>query len=163
MSSFQTPRLFARPIVSGDVDFFDRLWGDERVAQTIGGVRDRTLVMRKVAQSVQHWESHGFGRWVLIRENEPVGTVKLEAWVHEGVPEVELGYALLPDCWGLGYATEAAAGAIDQAHLLGLREVVPFALVTNFPSLAVMRRLGFDYERELFLEGGKHALYRRGV
>jgi hypothetical protein len=44
---------------------------------------------------------------------------------------------------------------------LGLREVVAFALKTELPSLAVIRRLGFDYERELLLESGKHALYRR--
>jgi RimJ/RimL family protein N-acetyltransferase len=143
------------------VDFFHRLWSDERVAQTIGGVRQRAQVTQTVERSIEHWESHGFGRWVLLRDNAPVGTVKLEAWANDGAPEVELGYALLPGNWGVGYATEAAAGALEQARLLGLREVVAFALLTNLPSLAVIRRLGFDYERELLLEGGRHALYRR--
>jgi hypothetical protein len=101
------------------VDFFHRLWSDERVAQTIGGVRQRAQVTQTVERSIEHWESHGFGRWVLLRENAPVGTVKLEAWANDGVPEVELGYALLPGNWGVGYATEAAAGALDQARLLG--------------------------------------------
>jgi RimJ/RimL family protein N-acetyltransferase len=58
---------------------------------------------------------------VLLREDEPVGTVKLEAWLHEGEAEVELGYAVLPASWELGYATEAAAGAIDQRASSGCR------------------------------------------
>lgn len=93
---------------------------------------------------------------------EPVGTVKLARWLARGRAEVELGYALLPEFWGLGYATEAGAGALEHAQAaLGLTEVVAFALPGNQPSLAVLQRLGFEDEQRLVLNGREHLLRHR--
>lgn len=163
VETFQTPRLVARPVARQDVDFLERMWGDERVARTIGGVRDRAQILRKIELALDHWEEHGFGRWIVTYSDESIGTVKLETWLHDGQSEIELGFSLRPDCGGRGYATEAAASALAQATLLGLRDVVAGALVTNPRSLAVLRRLGFHFERKLLLEGSEHALYRRRV
>jgi RimJ/RimL family protein N-acetyltransferase len=78
--------------------------------------------------------------------------VKLAEWLALGRPEVELGYALLPEFWGHGYATEAGAGALEHARTeLGLTEVVAFTLPENQASLAVMQRLGFGPEQHLLL------------
>jgi ribosomal-protein-alanine N-acetyltransferase len=58
-------------------------------------------------------------------------------------PEVELTYALLPSCRGVGYATEAGAAALhygfDEA---GLERVVGIVREQNTASVRVLRRLG---------------------
>lgn len=140
---------------------FERLWGDPRVADSLGGVRGSAQVEEALRSATDHWSRHGFGRWLLHDDGAPVGTVKLARCVVRGVPEVELGYALLPDRWGCGYATEAAGGALayGRAHA-GLLDVVAFALVTNTASIAVMTRLGFQYELDFDLPAGPHSLYR---
>jgi [ribosomal protein S5]-alanine N-acetyltransferase len=161
VSTFSTARLRARPVTVDDGPLFARLWGDERVGRTLGGVRNRAQVEQTLVEAVSHWRRWGFGRWLLDDGAAFVGTVKLEHCGIDGEPEIELGYAVVPEFWGTGYATEASAGALEHARdVLGLHEVVAFALVSNEASLAVMRRLGFRHERYLDRPAGLHELRR---
>jgi len=161
VSTFTTRRLQARPVTANDLPVFERLWGDERVGRTLGGARGRAQVQEVLSEAADHWCKWGFGRWLLQAGEEPVGTVKLARCEIAGLPEVELGYALFPEFWGAGYATEAASGALDFGRdAAGLREVVAFALVSNTASFAVMQRLGFRYELDLELPAGPHGLHR---
>jgi len=161
VGEFQTARLRARPVTVWDQAVFERLWADEQVACTLGGVRHSAEVRANLAAFVEHWSRQRFGRWLLHDDGQAVGTVKLARCEIAGKPEVELGYALFPACWGAGYATEAAVGALAYGRdVVGLLEVVAFALTSNRASLAVMQRLGFRYEMDLELPAGPHALYR---
>jgi ribosomal-protein-alanine N-acetyltransferase len=161
VATFSTARLRARPVTVDDAPVFERLWGDERVGRTLGGVRDRAQVQQSLIEASEHWRKWGFGRWLLHDGVRPVGTVKLAHCEIDGRPEIELGYAVLPEYWGAGCATEGSAGALAHARdVLGLPEVVAFALVSNAPSLAVMRRLGFRHERYLALPAGEHDVRR---
>lgn len=162
MSAFATARLRAKPVALDDAPVLERLWADERVGRTLGGARDRAQVQCLLSEAVDHWSRWGFGRWLLLRDDEqPVGTVKLARCDIVGQPGVELGYALFPQFWGTGYATEAAAGALAYGRdTAGLSEVIAFALVSNAASLAVMQHLGFRYQQDLDLPAGRHALYR---
>ena len=61
----------------------------------------------------------------------------------DGGPDVELTYALVPEAWGRGYATEAAAATLGFAFgELGLERVVGIAKPENGASVAVLRKLG---------------------
>ncbi len=61
-------------------------------------------------------------------------------------PAVEIGWRLLPEEWGKGFATEAAASSRDYAfETLGLEELVAFAVPTNHASTAVMKRIGMRH------------------
>lgn len=161
MSTFTTARLRARPVRVDDLPLFERLWCDARVGRTLGGVRDRGQVQQAMVEAAEHWRTRGFGRWVLHDGGHFVGTVTLAYCEIGGRPEIELGYAVVPERWGAGYATEASTGALDYARgVVGLDEVVAFALVSNAASLAVMRRLGFRHERYLVRPAGLHELRR---
>ena len=161
MSTFTTARLRARPVTVDDVPLLARLWGDERVGRTLGGVRDRAQVQQSLVEAAAHWRRWGFGRWLLHDGAHFVGTVKLVHCEIDRQAEIELGYAVLPEHWGTGYATEGSAGALEHARdVLDLDEVIAFALVSNAASLAVMRRLGFRHERYLERPAGLHELRR---
>lgn len=157
---FSTARLVAEPVTLADAPIFERLWGDARVARTLGGPRDAHQVHASITASVQHWNAHGFGRWLLRLDGKPIGNVKLARTSATGQPEVELGYALFPEHWGAGYATEAARGALSVAKDLGFATVIAFALITNQASFSVMQSLGFVYEQVLALPEGAHAVWR---
>ena len=61
----------------------------------------------------------------------------------DGGPEVELTYALEPSAWGRGYATEAAAAALEHGFAAaGLTRIVGIASRENASSLRVLRKLG---------------------
>lgn len=85
-------------------------------------------------------------------------------------PAVEIGWRLSRAAWGHGYATEAAAAALDDPFdWAGLRQVVSYTAASNGRSQAVMRRLGMtrdpadDFEHPDLPAGHRlrrHVVYR---
>lgn len=128
----------------------------------LGGVRSRDETARALDLSVLDWDTVGFGRWIVSDAGGPVGTVKLAHTTIRQHQEVELGYAFTREVWGRGYATEAGGAVLDFAgNVLGLDQVVAFALIDNAPSFAVMRRLRFSPDGTFERPAGRHLLYRK--
>jgi RimJ/RimL family protein N-acetyltransferase len=140
----------------------EALLGDPRVGATLGGTRTPEEVASQIAAHGAHWDTHGFGYW-LFRDHDgvAVGRGGLGATDVGGPGGVEVGWAVTPECWGQGYATELGAAAIEVAfNRLGLTEVVSYTMVENRASRRVMEKLGFEYEREVMHANLPHVLYR---
>lgn len=71
------------------------------------------------------------------------------------VDAIELGYAILPRYYNLGYCTEMLRGAIDYLHSHGFTKVLTSAFETNRASLRVMEKCGMQR-----LEGREEVFYR---
>ena len=90
-----------------------------------------------------------------------VGRAGLQYTDVEGADEVELLYALRPESWGRGLATEVGERLLGIAFsVLELPSVVAYTLPENVRSRRVLDKLGFAYEREFDHEGHPHVLYR---
>ena len=64
----------------------------------------------------------------------------------EDSPHIEIGYRLMEDQWGKGYATEGSKAILNYAfRTLQLKEVVAVAIPENLPSRKVMTKLGLEY------------------
>jgi RimJ/RimL family protein N-acetyltransferase len=78
------------------------------------------------------------GRWI----------GRLGPWQPEGWPGTEVGWGLVREAWGKGYAYEGAVAAIDWAFQhLGWTEVIHSINADNAPSLALAKRLGSRFLR----------------
>jgi ribosomal-protein-alanine N-acetyltransferase len=121
-------------------------------------------ILGGLAAKVDHWSRHGFGMW-LLRDRatgEAVGRGGLQYTYTAGLNDVEAGWAIVPERWGEGLATELAAACIEVAfEQLDLLEIVAFTLPTNLASRRVMQKSGFVYERDIVHVGLPHVLYRR--
>lgn len=102
----------------------------------------------EVADRIEaHMAEHGFGFWALEEFGGApfvgfagLGVVQFEA---PFTPATEIGWRLAREHWGRGYATEAAGAALGYGFdVLGVQEVVAFAVKDNLRSRAVMERLG---------------------
>jgi RimJ/RimL family protein N-acetyltransferase len=81
----------------------------------------------------------------------------------DGKDEVEVGYALVPEFWGQGLATELALASVRVAFdVLKVPEIVSFTLPTNRKSRRVMEKAGFQYQRDFIWADLPHVLYRLG-
>jgi ribosomal-protein-alanine N-acetyltransferase len=113
---------------------------------------------------VAHWELHGFGPW-LLRDRftgEFVGRGGLQYTDASGQREVEVAWAIVPERWGEGLATELARTSVDVGfHALGVPELIALTLYDNLASTRVMEKAGFAYDREIEHAGLPHVLYRR--
>lgn len=159
----RTERLVGEPTSAADLEDYDRLLSHRDVARTLGGIRTRDQVTDYVAQSVAHFAEHGFGAWTLRdgRTGVFVGRGGLKRLDLDGRPQVEILYALLPEYWGMGLATELATEAVRIGlDELRLPSLIGFALVDNAGSRRVLEKSGLVYERALERAGLPHVLYR---
>ncbi len=135
---------------------------DARQMATLGGVRDYVWTMAYLERNLAHWETHGFGLWMLRHFGGPViGRGLLRHLDVEGVPEVEIGYSFHPEHWGCGYATEIAVACLSVGReTYGFSSMVALTLPTNTASRHVLEKAGLAYERDIVHGGRPYVLYR---
>ena len=72
------------------------------------------------------------------------------------LPDVDVGYAFLPQFWGQGFAYEAAAATLRHgAQKFGLTRVVAVVSEGNAGSIRVLEKLGMSFERMLSMREGE--------
>lgn len=166
MDRFETSRLVAERFTKSDEDDLRRLYSHPEVAAWLtvdGEPLSEAEVQRRVIHHLDHWKKHHFGAWMLRDKitNDFVGYCGLKYARPDGKDEVELFYALLPQWWKMGLATEVARTALAIADELQINEVVCFTLPWNQASRNVMEKLGFHYEKDIEHAGLPHVFYRR--
>jgi ribosomal-protein-alanine N-acetyltransferase len=111
---------------------------------------------------IEHWQAHSFGPWVFfeLATGAFVGRGGLRNAVIAGSECVEVLYALRPDAWGRGYATEIAMVAVQRARQLKLAEVVGLAAASNPASRRVLEKAGLPPREPVEHAGLPHLLGR---
>lgn len=154
--TLRTPRLLLRPWRDDDLPSLTALNADPRVMEYFPAPLTPAESSAMLERLRAHFDRHGFGMWA-VEEQAPAGASGLVGLVGLAVcnfeahftPCVEVGWRLLPESWGRGYATEAAAAALDFGFVtLSLSEIVAFTAVRNLRSRAVMERLGMSRSPE---------------
>jgi [ribosomal protein S5]-alanine N-acetyltransferase len=136
---------------------------DGRFVEVFGHRSTPEHVRTFTAKHIEEWDRAGWSLWTL-RDRETgafIGRGGLRPVTIDGVDEVELGYALRPEWWGRGLATELSSVAIEVGfERLGLRSIVAFTIPTNVRSRHVMEKVGMNFERDMVWAGMPHVLYR---
>ena len=155
--------LFGDVPHEGHLAGVEAVFGDERVMRTLGGVRPPAAAKAFIGRERAHWREHHYGMW-FFRDLE---TGRFAGWGGirraevDGEDEVELAYALAPDYWGRGSATEIGKLATQLGfENLGLTDIVGFTLTDNERSEAVLVRCGFTFDRPIERAGLPHVMYR---
>ena len=148
-----TPRLRLREFTRSDEDMEDlyRLESDPRVMRYIGlGVaRSREQVRGFLDRIIEGYARYpGLGMWMAHCR----GTGNFIGWFELGpladTDEIEVGYRLLPEYWGIGLATEGGAALRDHGFSkLGLSRIVGIAHPDNGASRRVLEKIGLKFER----------------
>jgi RimJ/RimL family protein N-acetyltransferase len=139
----ETERLILRPPEQGDLDGWARFDGDAESMRYLGGPLARSEAWRMMAAVAGMWSLLGFGQFSVIEKARGAWVGRAGPWYPEGWPGREVGWMLLPEVRGHGYATEAATAAMDFAfETLGWDRVIHVIDPRNTASHAVARRLG---------------------
>lgn len=168
----ETERLVLRDWRAADVGDFHRVCGDPAVIATLGPVMSREQTAALIATLQERAERFGHTFWALERKDDGrvlgfTGLVRGNVPETEG--ELEIGWRLAADCWGRGYAREAAEASLDWArrHRSG-EPVIAITARGNARSRALMERLGMvrqparDFDHPKVPEGDPlrpHVLY----
>lgn len=145
----ETERLILRDWREEDVDDFHKLGEDERVMQFLGGVFTRKRTAALIADLQNRAARWGCTFWAVERQDDR-RVIGFTGCVRGTIPQIagdlEIGWRLASDCWGHGYATEAAQASVEWARRnCPDRMLVAITSVGNRASRALMERLGMAY------------------
>ena len=147
-----TQRLTFRCWTEDDEALATSFWGDPRVTAMIDarGRLDAKAIRERLQKDLRTQREHGMQMWpIFLRATgEHVGVCGLRPRdLDRGI--LELGYALRPEFWGKGLATESARSAIDYAFgSLGAAALFAGHHPDNAASRHTLEKLGFRYTHD---------------
>jgi RimJ/RimL family protein N-acetyltransferase len=139
----ETPRLLLRPPRWEDFDAWAEFLADETAARFIGGMQARPAAWRSFMMMAGAWSLRGYAMFSVLERVSGRWVGRLGPWCPEGWPGTEVGWGIVRDCWGRGYAGEGATATIDWAFdHLGWTEIIHVIDPENLASQSVARKLG---------------------
>src|SRR5262245_1701859 len=154
MTTLQTERLCLRPLVVDDAQAYAAVRCHPDVARWLPPIAGEPVeaVRGTIGRFAAGWRERGYAPWGVFLHDRLIGHGGLNF-----VPEfdhTEVLWALHPDAWGKGYATEVARAALAYGfETLGLDLIFAITLPDNLASQAVMKRLGLTYRRRVSYKG----------
>lgn len=148
----ETERLILRPIRVEDFEAWAEFAADAESMRFLGGPQPRAVAWRGFAAMAGSWALYGFGMFSVIEKASGRWLGRLGPWRPEGWPGTEIGWGMVRDAEGRGFAFEGARAAIDWAFAtLGWTEIIHCIDDGNERSIALARRLGSVWQRRALL------------
>ncbi|MGI9219688.1 MAG: GNAT family N-acetyltransferase [Woeseiaceae bacterium] len=153
----QTERLMLRRLTLEDADLMLAVWNDPAFLEHVGdrGIRTLEDAQNTLAMGAfQLYEKYGYGpfRVALRDDDQAIGTCGL--FRREGFDGPDIGWSILPEYCGRGFAYEAALAVLKFGFEdVGLVRIAAFISAENTPSLGLAKKLGLRYEKMARLVG----------
>ena len=169
----KTERLILRQWKESDREPLARMNKDPRVLEFLLGPLTREESDKRAEVYTRHINEHGWGLWAVSVPgvSDFIGWIGLWpiGFTAHFTPAIEVGWRLLPEFWGQGYATEGAKAALQFGfETLKLEEIVSITVPANLRSRRVMEKIGMhrnpedDFDHPLVEENSplrRHVLY----
>ena len=161
MIIFETSRLIVRQFTEEDKDNFFLLSGNETVMQYIRPVSSKEESDKFLLENIAFYEKnpHG-GRWAVMEKANGLFAGSFAIIPMRTQPEkIQLGYSLLTENWGRGFATELTKTGLEYfMKNYSLSEIYGVTEIPNTASQKVLLKTGFqpagtivEDEKELLL------------
>lgn len=147
--TLETERLLLRPFADSDVEAVFAMRSDGEIMRFIRAPQTRRSETKSWINLISsRWGSEKIGFCAVIEKSTNRFAGWCGLWRLSETGETEVGYALLREFWGKGYAVEAARAFLHYGFdELNLEKIVAVADPENRASRRVMENLGmtFDY------------------
>ena len=157
MKVLETERLILRWFTRDDGGFILDLLNQPSWLRFIGDAKVRTLDDARAyiaRRPVDSYERLGFG--LNLVELKTSGTLIGMCGLvkRDGLADVDLGFAFLPEFWGRGYGVESATAVLEHANrVFGFDRIVAITSADNDSSVKLLERVGFAFEAMVRLPG----------
>jgi len=159
---FETERLLVRHYTVNDGDNFFLLNGDEEIMRYIRPAKTREEADQFLSEILQKLEvDPATGRWAVEEKNTGVfvgsfAFIPIERTENKSDSyRMQLGYALLKQNWGKGYATELTMAGLQYVFTkTALTEIFAVTEMLNTASQKVLLKAGFTFH-STYKEGAK--------
>lgn len=151
MTVIETARLRLREFTAEDAAFVLRLLNEPSFLRYIGdrGVRSLDDAKRYIADGpVAGYARFGYGLMRVERKSDGATVGMCGVLKRDALPDPDIGFSFLPEHWSQGYALESARAVMRHAReTLGLARIVAITTNDNEPSIRLLEKLGFRFER----------------
>ena len=146
--TIETARLILRPPSGEDFEPFAAFMANPDTANFIGGVMARSVAWRTLSTFAGGWMINGYSMFSWIEKDTGRWIGRGGPWQPAEWPGPEVGWGVIAEAQGKGYAQEAARAAIDWAFdHLGWTDVIHCIDPKNAPSIGVAKALGSSVTR----------------
>ncbi|MEN4759680.1 GNAT family N-acetyltransferase [Chryseobacterium sp. C39-AII1] len=161
---YETERLILRPMSLEDGEFIFDLYNRPKFIQHIG---DRNIKTVADAENyiknrfMPQFEKLGFGNYLILTKegNHKIGGVGI--FEREGLEIVDIGFSLLDEFEGKGYAYEAAlkVKSIGMDDF-GLKKISAITSKNNYSSQKLIEKLGLKFQKMVMIpEDSEELMY----
>ena len=150
----ETERLLINKFTVNDAPFLLELLNTPGWLEFIGDRGVRTLEDARqyiLNNPISSYEQYGFGPYAvrLKSTSAPVGMCGLHKRV--SLPDIDIGFAFLPQYVGQGYGYESASALIGYGRdVLGFTRITGITKPTNANSIRLLEKLGLRFEKNIF-------------
>jgi RimJ/RimL family protein N-acetyltransferase len=146
----ETERLRFRRWRTSDFPTYEQWCSRIEIMRYLGGKTfDRVQAWRHMAYLVGHWEMLGYGYYAVEEKATGAMVGRVGFTNHPGWPAFELGWTIIPEYQGRGYAIEAARMLLAYAFdALDQPRVTSLIHPDNAPSIKVAKKLGQEVQGE---------------
>jgi len=156
-SSYSTDRLYIRPTTEADAPLILAVMNTPKFHQFVGdrGLRNeadaaayiRTKMLPQISEK-------GYGNYCLVRKEDGVPVGMCGLYERPGLAHADLGFGLLSEQEGKGYAYEAAHRLLEAAHSdFGLTRIQAITAMDHQASQRILVKLGFRQKGTTVLPG----------
>jgi RimJ/RimL family protein N-acetyltransferase len=160
MKYLETERLLLSRLSYDDCEFILELVNEPSFKQYIGdkNVKSREDARRYLREGpIGSYARFGYGLFLVNLQDTDMATGICGLVKREEFDDPDIGFAFLKRYWQNGYATESAKAVLTHGfEVLKLRRIIAIADPNNVPSMRLLEKLGFLYERELRMPEDDH-------
>ncbi|MBP6025468.1 GNAT family N-acetyltransferase [Ferruginibacter sp.] len=147
----ETPRLILRRFTEADTRLLLQLNSNPEVLKYLHEplLTTEEQALHVLQNIILPQYKNNLGRWAihLKNTNEFIGWCGLK--YRAELDEIDLGYRLMQEFWGKGYAFEAAKHTVDYGfNQLYLKKIVGRAHIDNAASLKILEKTGMQYIKD---------------
>lgn len=158
----ETERLRMRPVTVDDTELMLAVWNDPAFIQNVAdrGIRTVEQAREAIEGGAQRlFEDHGYGPYCLSLKSDDTLIGICGLFRREGLEDPDIGFGVLPDYCGKGYAGEAAIAVVEYARgELGIERLTAIVSPGNAPSIGLIEKLGLRFERMITMPGDDDAI-----
>jgi len=154
----ETDRLILRDFLESDVDGLFELDSNPEVHRYLGNnpIKDVSQILPIIQFVRQQYDEHGIGRWAVLEKktNAFIGWSGLKFVTetrNQRINYYDIGYRLIQNYWGKGYATESAQAALNYGfNEMKLELICAAAQAQNLASNNVLQKCGLSLIKPYF-------------
>ena len=153
----ETERLRLRAVTIDDTELMLAVWNDPAFMRNVMDKEIRTPEQAREALqdgALRLFTNFGYGPYCMSLKSNGIMIGICGLFKRENLDDPDIGFAVLPDYCGRGYAGEAAAAVVNYARDdLGLDVLAAIVSPDNTASIGLIEKLGLRFESMITMPG----------